>query len=161
MVMRFLRRRGWMVGMVWVALATARPVEADQPPAKGDPRAAALLEEAAKTRYTWSPEVTAVSGKITWDQDGQAGAATFRSVLHKRSGLKLTSENGAKVPAEVRDHLASLIGHRTPPRSSAAEGSNANSAMTSSLKPHGHGRQANEPSRDAGSGLAWLYLYRC
>jgi hypothetical protein len=58
-------------------LATA---DEKQAPPKSDPRAAALLQEAAKTRYTWSPEISAVSGKFTWEKGGKSGAGTFHSV---------------------------------------------------------------------------------
>jgi hypothetical protein len=109
-----------MAGLFWIATSNAW-ADAKQAPTKSDPRAAALMEEAAKTRYIWSPETAAVSGKITWDKDGQAGAATFHSVLHKRGGLTLTPESGASVPAEVKDHLASLIGHRTASAPGAAQ----------------------------------------
>jgi hypothetical protein len=111
-------------GLLWIATWGARAADG-----KSDPRAAALMEEVAKTRYTWSPQITAVSGKITWDKDGQAGAATFHSVLHKRGSLTLTAESGASVPAEVRDHLASLIGHRTPSAPGAPERPPADSVI--------------------------------
>jgi hypothetical protein len=82
---------------------------------KGDPRAEALLQEASRTRYTWSPEVVAVSGKIAWEQDGKAGVGTFRSVLRQRGGFTITPEGDTPVPTEVKDHVASMIGHRVPP----------------------------------------------
>jgi len=86
-----MKRHIWILGVFWLAGTTLR---ADDPkpkptPTKGDPRAAALLQEAAKTRYTWSPDVTALSGKIAWEKDGQAGLGTFRSVLRKRGGLTI------------------------------------------------------------------------
>src|SRR5262249_32605283 len=68
-----------------------------------------------KTRYTWSPEITAVSGKFTWDQDGKAGAATFRSALRQRGGLKITEEGNVAIPADVKDHVSSMISHRVSP----------------------------------------------
>jgi hypothetical protein len=83
--------------------------------AKGDPRAAALMQEASRTRYTWSPEVAAVSGKIAWDKDGKAGGGTFRSILRPRGGLTITPDGEAQVPADVKDHVASMIGHRVAP----------------------------------------------
>jgi len=83
--------------------------------AAGEPRAAALLEQAARTRYTWSASVTAVSGKVTWTQDGQTGSGTFRAELHKRGGMHFTADAG-EVPSDVQEHVGSLIGHRTPPK---------------------------------------------
>jgi Protein of unknown function (DUF3386) len=124
-----MKSHGCIAGVLLLGVTCAWAGDPKQPPGKGDPRAAALLEEAAKTRYTWSPEVTTVSGKISWDQDGHAGGARFHSVLHKRGGLTLTGENGAAVPADVKDHLASLIGHRTAPYPGAAERSPAESVI--------------------------------
>ena len=92
-----------------------------QAPRKGDPRAAALLQQAAKTRYTWSPEISAVSGKFTWEKDGSSGAGTFRSVLHKRDGLTITADGNAEIPDEVKDHIGSTIMHRVPPAPGAPE----------------------------------------
>jgi hypothetical protein len=94
----------------------------DRPGApKGDPRAAALMEEAAKTRYVWSPEVTAVSGKFTWHNDGKSGAGTFRSILRQKGGLTFTAEGASEVPADVKEHIGSLINHRTPSAPGAAK----------------------------------------
>jgi hypothetical protein len=112
---------GTLAGVLWLAGSGLWAADTKQPVSKGDPRAAALLQEAAKTRYLWSPEITAVSGKIAWDKDGKSGAATFHSVLRKRGGLTFTADGDAQVPAEVKDHLASLIGHRVPPAPGAAE----------------------------------------
>ena len=95
--------------------------ESKQPALKGDPRAAALLQEATKTRYTWGPDVVAVSGKIAWEEDGKSGSATFRSVLRQRGGLTMSAAENASVPADVKDHVASMIGHRVPPSLGAAE----------------------------------------
>ena len=92
-----------------------------QTPSKGDPRAAALLQEAAKTRYTWIPEITSVSGKFTWEKDGNSGAGTFRSVLHKRDGLIITPDGNAEVPADIKDHIGSTIMHRVGPAPLAPE----------------------------------------
>jgi hypothetical protein len=89
--------------------------------AKGDARAAALLQEAARTRYTWSPDVMAVSGKIAWQKDDKSGAGTFRSVLRQRGGLTITPEGEAQVPPDVKDHVASMINHRVPPSAEAAK----------------------------------------
>jgi len=81
-----------------------------------DTRAAALMQEAFRSRYTWSPDVTAVAGKFTWStKDGQGGSGTFRSVLHQRHGFTIAAEGSVPVPPEVRDHISSLIMHRTPP----------------------------------------------
>jgi hypothetical protein len=90
---------------------------------KSDPRAQGLMEQAAKTRYVWSPEVTAVSGKFTWEQDGKSGAGTFRSVLHPRggTGTSFTAQGNSEVPADVKEHIGSLISHRTPPSPAAAK----------------------------------------
>jgi hypothetical protein len=91
-----------------------------QPPTpKGDPRAAALLQEGAKTRYTWSPHVQAVSGKVAWEEEGKSGSAAFRSVLHQRGGLTFSGADHAVVPDSVREHIASMIGHRAPPKAGA------------------------------------------
>jgi hypothetical protein len=94
---------------------------ADTTPAKGDPRAAALMRESARTRYTWSPEVTGVAGKFTWKQDGKTGSGSFRDVLHKRGGFSATAEGNLEVPAGVKDHISSLISHRAPPAAGAPE----------------------------------------
>lgn len=88
--------------------------------AKGDPRAAALMEQAAKTRYVWSPDVSAVSGKFTWQYDGKSGAGTFRSELRKKGGLQFTADGNTEIPEEVKDHIGSLISHRTPAAPGAA-----------------------------------------
>jgi hypothetical protein len=87
---------------------------ADKPKSQGDPRAAALLAEASKTRYVWSPNVTAVTGSFTWETDGKSGSGTFHDVFHKRGGLQITGE-------EVKDHIGSMISHRIPPSSSAKQ----------------------------------------
>jgi hypothetical protein len=101
---------------------TGLAVAADKPEtAKGDPRAAALMEEAANTRYVWSPDVLAVSGKFTWDLDGKAGTGTFRAVLRQRDGLTVTTEGDPEVVKELKDHIGSLINHRTPPAPGAAK----------------------------------------
>jgi hypothetical protein len=91
--------------------------KADSP--KGDTRAAALMDEAAKTRYVWSNGVTSVSGKFTWEKDGHSGTGSFNSVLHKRGGTTYTAEGTEQVPADVKEHIGSLIGHRTPPTAAA------------------------------------------
>ena len=72
-----MTRHIWLVGVLWLAATGLQADDSKPAPNKGDPRAAALLQEAAKTRYTWSPEVTAVSGKIAWEKDGQAGREHF------------------------------------------------------------------------------------
>jgi hypothetical protein len=110
-----------VVGVVWLAGAGLWAADEKQASSKGDPRGAALLQEAAKTRYTWNPEVSAVSGKFAWEKDGKAGAGTFRSVLHKRGGLNITAEGEAEVPAEVKDHIGSTIMHRVGPAPGAPE----------------------------------------
>jgi hypothetical protein len=115
-----MKRHVWTVGVLcWAAGLQAADTKLDG--AKGDPRAAALLQEAARSRYTWSPEVVAVSGKLAWDQDGKAGSGTFRSVLRQRGGLTITAPGDAAVPTEVKDHVASMINHRVPPSAAAAE----------------------------------------
>jgi hypothetical protein len=81
--------------------------------ATGDARAQALMEEAARTRYVWSPEIASVSGKFTWALDGQTGEATFRRVLHQKGKTSFVVEGNVPVPQEVKDHIASLISHRT------------------------------------------------
>jgi hypothetical protein len=89
--------------------------------AKGDPRAAALMHEAMKTRYSWSPEITAVTGKVSWELNGQAGTANFRDQLHQRNGLTFTPDNSAQVPTEVKEHVGSMISHRSPPNPKSAK----------------------------------------
>jgi hypothetical protein len=116
-----MKRLVAMVGLVGLVGPGSWAADSKPHLAKGEPRAAALLQEAAKTRYTWSPEVAAVSGKVAWDKDGKSGAATFHSVLRKRGGLTFTAEGEAQVPAEVKEHIASMIGHRVPPARAAAE----------------------------------------
>jgi hypothetical protein len=111
----------WMAGVVLLAGGRLQAGDIKQPAPKGDPRAAALMQEAAKTRYTWSPDVVAVSGKITWHHDGKSGAASFRSVLRQRGGLTFAVEGDGQVPSDVRDHVASMINHRVPPAPGAAE----------------------------------------
>jgi hypothetical protein len=90
---------------------------ADEKPAtaKGDQRSASLMKEAAKTRYTWSPEVTAVSGKFAWEKDGKGGVGAFHSELHKRGGFSVSAEGEAQVPEDVIDHISSMINHRVAP----------------------------------------------
>jgi hypothetical protein len=105
----------WVIGIVCLATSGAYAKDAKHSASQGDPRAAALLQEASKTRYTWSPELVAVSGKISWEQDGKSGTASFRSVLHQRGGFTCTPEGDTPVPADVNDHVASMIGHRVAP----------------------------------------------
>jgi hypothetical protein len=110
-----------IAGVVWLA-ATSWGIAETKPTApKGDPRAAALMEAASKTRYTWSQDNTAVSGKIEWDKDGKSGAATFRDVFHQRGGLTFSPEGGGEVPEEVREHVGSMIAHRVPSSPTAAK----------------------------------------
>jgi hypothetical protein len=109
-----------MVGLVWLVGPGLWAADTKPHQAKGEPRAAALLQEAAKTRYTWSPEITTVSGKIAWDKDGKSGAATFHSVLRKRGGLTFTAEGETQALPEVKEHVASMFGHRVPPVPGAA-----------------------------------------
>jgi hypothetical protein len=97
-----------VTGCLWAA-------DEKQETAKGDPRAEGLLQQASRTRYTWSPDVMAVSGKIAWENDGKAGAGTFQSIVRKRGGLTITSEGDSQVSADLKDHVASMIGHRVPP----------------------------------------------
>jgi hypothetical protein len=78
------------------------------------------MEQAAKTRYVWSPGVTAVSGKFAWQYDGKSGSGTFQSVLRKKGGLTFNAEGGSEIPAEVKEHIGSLISHRTPAAPGAA-----------------------------------------
>jgi hypothetical protein len=107
----------WTAGVLF--LAANYGLAADT---KGDPRAAALLKEAAKTRYTWSPDVSGVSGRFTWEQDGKTGAGTFHVQFHKgRAGRNLTAEGNEPLPADVKDHVLSMIMHRTPAAPGAKE----------------------------------------
>jgi Protein of unknown function (DUF3386) len=111
----------WTASLVWLAGTGLQAADTKPTPTKGDPRAAALMQEAAKTRYTWSPDVSAVSGKIAWEKDGRAGAGTFRSVLRQRGGLSITADGDEQVPTDVKDHVASMINHRVPPAPGSAE----------------------------------------
>jgi len=111
----------FMVGVVWL-VATSLATAESRPSTPGDPRAAALMEAASKTRYTWSPDVSVVSGKLEWEADGKSGTATFRDALHKRGGFSITPESGGEVPKDVQDHVASMIGHRIPSNPAAAKG---------------------------------------
>lgn len=104
-----------IVGAFWLAGSGLWAADEKPTAPKGDPRGAALLQEAAKTRYTWSLEVSAVSGKFAWEKDGTSGTGTFRSVLHKRGGLAITAEGNAEVPADVKEHIGSTIMHRAGP----------------------------------------------
>jgi hypothetical protein len=110
-----------IVSVVWLAGTALWAADEKQAAPKGDPRGAALLQEAAKTRYTWIPDVSAVSGKFAWEKDGKSGAGTFRSVMHKRGGLNITAEGDAEVPTDVKDHIGSMIMHCIPPSSEASE----------------------------------------
>jgi hypothetical protein len=116
-----MKWRMWAACVSCLAGSWLWAADVDQGPAKGDPRAEVLLQKAARTRYTWAPEAVAVSGAITWEKDGKAGAGTFRSVLRQRGGLTITPEGDAQVPTEVKEHVASMIGHRVPPAPGAAE----------------------------------------
>jgi hypothetical protein len=101
-----------IVSAFWLAGTGLWAADEKQAAPKGDPRAAALLQETAKTRYTWTPEMSVVSGKFTWEKDGNNGAGTFRSVLRQRGGLTISAEGNAEVPADVKDHIGSMIMHR-------------------------------------------------
>jgi hypothetical protein len=114
-----MRRHVWVVGVLFLAAAGLQAADTKLDGAKGDPRAAALLHEASRTRYTWSPDVVAVSGKIAWDKDGKTGTGTFRSVLRQRGGLTITPQGDAAVPEDVQEHVASMINHRVPPSAEA------------------------------------------
>src|SRR6202035_2930699 len=109
-----------IAGVLWLA-ATSWGIAETKPAPRGDPRAAALMEAASKTRYTWSQDNTAVSGKIEWDKDGKSGAATFRDVFHQRGGLTFSPESGGEVPEEVREHVGSMISHRAPANPKSAK----------------------------------------
>ncbi len=109
-----------MAGAICLVAAALQAAET-KPAAKGDPRAAALLQESARTRYTWSPAMTGVSGKFTWEQDGQSGSGQLHAIFHKRGGVKVEADGGAALPADVKDHVASMIMHRVPLAPGAAE----------------------------------------
>src|SRR5262249_18074317 len=83
---------GWVVFLIGIS-SRAADVKSDET-GGGDPRAAALMEASAKSRYTWSTDVTSVSGKFSWSEDGKKGTGTFRSVLHQRGSLTFKAENG-------------------------------------------------------------------
>jgi len=105
----------WMLALVCCGGAGLAAADVKPLAPKGDSRAAALMAEAAKTRYTWSPEVTAVSGKFSCEMNGKAVSGTFRSALHQRGGFSIDAEGDADTLKEVKDHIGSLISHRTPP----------------------------------------------
>jgi hypothetical protein len=88
---------------------------------KGDARAAALMDQATKTRYVWSGDVTGVSGDFTWSKDGKSGSATFHDVFHRHDALKITGQGGSEVPEQIHAHVASMINHRVPPGPAAAK----------------------------------------
>src|SRR5262245_13087202 len=117
-----MNARWWLAGVAFLTVASiwAEEVKTDQA-GQGDPRAAALMEASAKSRYTWSTDISAVSGKFAWSEDGKKGTGSFRSVLHQRGGLTFKAEDGGDVPAEVREHIGSLILHRTPPAAGSAQ----------------------------------------
>ena len=116
-----MKRLMWTLGVICLAGSSA--LAADKPPTtgQGDIRAAALMEEAANTRYTWSPDVTVVSGKFTWEMGSKSGAGTFKSVLHQRGGLTIESADKTDIPEDVKDHITSMINHRVSPSSAAAK----------------------------------------
>jgi Protein of unknown function (DUF3386) len=117
-----MRLRVWIAGVACLMGTNLGTAEDDKTGAlKGDPRAITLMEEAARTRYTWSQQVTGVSGKFTWHNEGKSGAGTFHSTLRQRGGTTFTAEGGGEVPEEVKDHIGSLIGHRVPPAPAAAK----------------------------------------
>ena len=109
-----------LVSMACLGLAGLASAD-DKPPTKGDPRAAALMDQATKTRYLWTPDITAVSGKFTWEMDGKHGAGTFRSVLRQRGGLTVNTEGDPEIVKELKEHIGSLINHRTPPAAGTAK----------------------------------------
>jgi len=116
-----MKRYMAMAGVLCVTLA-GLTAAADKPDAtKGDPRAAALMDEATNTRYLWSPDVSAVSGKFAWEMEGKSGTGTFRSVLRQRGGLTVTTEGDPEIVKELKEHIGSLISHRTPPAANAAK----------------------------------------
>jgi hypothetical protein len=116
-----MKRYIGIIGALWLAGTGILAAEEKPTAPKGDPRAGALLQEAAKTRYTWNPEISAVSGKFNWTQEGNSGAGAFRSEVHKRGGLTITPEGNAEIPAEVKEHIGSMIMHRVGPAPGAPE----------------------------------------
>lgn len=110
---------------VWVAslmflIGTALRADEAKPTAQGDARAAHLLAEAAKSRYTWSPDIATVEGSFTWDLDGQRGGGSFHASLQRPASYKINGDNGAKVPDDVKDHIESMIAHRRATTAAAA-----------------------------------------
>src|SRR5467141_901485 len=103
-----------IAGMMWLIATSWGTAETKPTAPKSDPRAAALMQAAAKTRYTWSHDVTAGSGKLDWEKDGKSGAGTFRDVLRQAGGLTFSAEGGAEVPKEAQEHIGSMISHRAP-----------------------------------------------
>ncbi|HLN32241.1 MAG TPA: DUF3386 family protein [Gemmataceae bacterium] len=110
-----MKLQKWMLALLCCGGASLAAADVKTATDKGDPRAAALMAEAAKTRYTWSPDVTAVSGKFSCDMDGKAVSGTFRSTLHQRGGFKIDATGDAEILKELKDHIGSLISHRTAP----------------------------------------------
>lgn len=104
----------------------AKADKPEKPAAKADPRAMALMDEAIRNRYMWSPSVTGVSGKFVYEADGRRAEGSFNSVLRKRGGLTITVDKVTDLPSAtpdpkaaapadaVKGHIGSLILHRTP-----------------------------------------------
>lgn len=108
-----MKRQGWIAAACLVSMGYC--ATADDAP-KGDPRAAALLKEASGNRYTWSPEVTTLSGKFTWKKDGKTVEGSFRHAFGKVHALTVNiMTDDAEVKRHLQSHLGSQISHRTPP----------------------------------------------
>jgi Protein of unknown function (DUF3386) len=114
-----MKNHAWVIGVTLLTATLSRAEDTKVQSRKGgDARAAALMEEAAKSRYTWGQDVMAVSGKFDWSEDGKSGSGTFRDVLHQKGGFTIAAEGTGAVPEEIREHIGSLIMHRAPPAAS-------------------------------------------
>jgi hypothetical protein len=105
----------WQLGMLVIILAGfgIRVLAAEPEAPKGDERAAALMAEATKNRYTWSQNVTGLSGKFVWKSGDKSVEGSFRYSFRKPRGLKLETED-AEVKEQLQSLLSSRIGHRSP-----------------------------------------------
>jgi hypothetical protein len=113
-----------------LSLVTTMPVSGQDKQGSAQPqsRPTALVEAAMKNRYTWSPYVAGVSGRIAWESDREQppGAATFRCKIGEPPSFIL--EN-AIIPTEIHEHILSLMADLTPSPSSAAIGSSRGYAI--------------------------------
>lgn len=107
-------RRSW-ISLALVLACSTYGTAAEPDGDKGDPRAAALLEEASKNRYTWSPDVVAVEGKFTRKEGDKTIEGTFRRAFRAAHGQLVITATDEDVKKAMRTHLSSLLNHRAPP----------------------------------------------